>query len=182
MVLNIHERLLHTSVTEGGTLIDTLASADNKLWPHDQWPAMKFDRPLRVGAIGGHGPIRYTVESYQPGHCIQFRFTRPKGFLGYHRFEIEPMGSEESKLRHIIEMQVQGTARLSWPLAIRPLHNALIEDALDRAEAHTGRQPDKRNWSLWVKLLRRIMSRRRSARRRQKPTQPGDARERRTGR
>lgn len=172
MVRNIHERVLHASAAEVGTLIDALTSADDRLWPHDQWPAMTFDRPLSVGALGGHGPIRYAVESYQPGRCIQFRFTRPQGFLGCHRFEIEPLGSEEAKLSHIIEMQVQGTARLSWLLAIRPLHDALIEDALDRAEVHTGGQPDRRSWSLWVRLLRRILSRKRLARRKPKPTQP----------
>ena len=126
---------------------------------------MKFDRPLSVGAVGGHGPIRYTVESYQPGSCIQFRFSEPKGFLGSHRFEAEMVGEDKTKLRHIIELQVQGMARLIWPLAICPLHDALLEDALDRAEVHTGGQPAKRSWSLWVKFLRRAMSRSRSSKR-----------------
>jgi hypothetical protein len=67
VVVNVHERMLDASITEIGKLIDTLASAEDKLWPRDRWPAMKFDRPLSVGAVGGHGPIRYTVESYQPG-------------------------------------------------------------------------------------------------------------------
>jgi hypothetical protein len=88
-VINIHERVLDASITEIGKLIDGLASADDKLWPCDRWPAMKFDRPLSVGAVGGHGPIRYTIESYKPGSRIQFRFTEPKGFLGSHRFEVE---------------------------------------------------------------------------------------------
>jgi len=165
-VVNVHERVLNASITEVGKLIDDLASANDKLWPHDRWHAMKFDRPLSVGAVGGHGPIRYTVESYQPSQRIQFRFTRPKGFLGSHRLEVEAMEGEKAKLRHIIEMRVQGMERLSWPLAIRPLHDALIEDALDRAEVSTGGQPVKRNWSLWVRFLRRVMSRRRLDKRR----------------
>jgi hypothetical protein len=105
-VVNVHERVLNASMTEIGKLIDDLASADDKLWPHDRWPAMKFDRPLSVEAVGGHGPIRYMVESYQPGQRIQFRFTRPKGFLGSHRFEVEKVEGEKAKLRHIIEMRV----------------------------------------------------------------------------
>lgn len=165
-VINIHERVLDASITEIGKLIDGLASADDKLWPCDRWPAMKFDRPLSVGAVGGHGPIRYTVESYKPGFYIQFRFTEPKGFLGSHRFEVEMVEGEKTKLRHLIEMRVQGMARLIWPLAIRPLHDALVEDALDRAEVYTGGQPAKRGWSLWVKFLRRVMSRGRSTKRR----------------
>jgi hypothetical protein len=163
VVVNVHERMLDASITEIGKLIDTLASAEDKLWPRDRWPAMKFDRPLSVGAVGGHGPIRYTVESYQPGHCIQFRFTRPQGFLGSHRFEVETLGGEKAKLRHIIEMQVQGMARLSWLLAIRPLHDALIEDALDQAQVYSGGQLAKREWSPWVKFLRHVMSRSRPA-------------------
>ncbi len=98
MVTNIHARLLDAPAGEIGTLIDGLGSADDRLWPHDRWPPMHFDRPLSVGAIGGHGPIRYVVESYRPGHSVQFRFTRPKGFLGYHRFEVEPKGSGRTEL------------------------------------------------------------------------------------
>ncbi|MFZ5518044.1 MAG: SRPBCC family protein [Candidatus Zhuqueibacterota bacterium] len=159
-VINVHERVLPASLTEIGKLIDNLASSDDKLWPRDQWPAMKFDRPLSVGAVGGHGPIRYVVERYQPGQSIQFRFTQPKAFLGSHRFEIEPLESEIVRLHHTIEMQVQGIAWLSWQWVIRPLHDALIEDALDRAEHFIGGRPVKRKWSFWVKFLRRSMSRR----------------------
>lgn len=162
MVTNIHERLLDAPAGEIGDLIDALASADDKLWPRDRWPPIKFDRPLGVGAAGGHGPIGYVVESYRPGRSIQFRFTRPNGFLGHHRFEIEPVGGNQARLRHTIEMRLRGAARLSWPLAIRPLHDALIEDALDRAQTGVGGHPDRRGWSPWVKLLRRIMRRRRS--------------------
>jgi hypothetical protein len=157
-VINMHERVLDASITQIGKLIDGLASADDKLWPRDRWPAMKFDRPLSVGAAGGHGPIRYTVESYIPGSRIQFRFTEPKGFHGSHRFEVERVEGEKTRLRHTIEMQVQGMARLIWPLVICPLHDALMEDALDQAEVTTGQEPARRCWLLWVKFLRRVMS------------------------
>ncbi|MBI5032343.1 MAG: SRPBCC family protein [Chloroflexi bacterium] len=158
-IVNIHERMIDAPVAQVSTLLDRLASADDMLWPRDRWPRMKFDRPLSVGAVGGHGPIHYAVESYQPGQRIQFRFTAPKGFLGCHRFEIEPIGAERSKLRHVIEMQTVGWARVTWQIVIRPLHNALLEDALDRAEFNCGKQPKQRNWSLWVKFLRCMMRR-----------------------
>lgn len=163
-VVNVHERVLEGSITEIGKLIDGLASADDKLWPHDRWHPMKFDRPLSVGAVGGHGPIRYTVTSYEPGARIQFRFTGPTGFIGSHRFEAEALAGGMTRLRHVIEMRLQGMARLTWPLAIRPLHDALIEDAFDRAELYTGGQPAKRSWSPWVKFLRWAMSRRQPGR------------------
>jgi hypothetical protein len=158
-IINIHERILNASVETVGQLIDGLASDDDRLWPHDRWPAMRFDRPLGVGASGGHGPIGYVVDSYTPGRKIQFRFTAPKGFLGVHRFDVEPLDTTKTRLRHTIEMQTTGRASLAWMLAIRPLHDALLEDLLDRADAFTGKQPPKREWSRRVKLIRRIMAR-----------------------
>lgn len=164
-VVNVHERVLDAPRAEIGKLIDSLASADDRLWPRDRWPAMRFDRPLGVGAVGGHGPIRYSVESYEPGFRIQYRFSQPKGFVGVHRFEAKGLEGERTRLRHVIEMRVQGMARLTWPLAIRPLHDALIEDALDRAQRFAGGQPAQRSWSPWVRFLRWTMGRSRSSQR-----------------
>jgi hypothetical protein len=161
-VVNVHERILDGSVEQVGRLIDGLASPDDPLWPIDRWVPMQFDRPLGIGAAGGHGPIRYTVESYEPGCNIRFRFTEPKGFLGTHRFEVEPAAAGKALLRHVIEMQVSGRALFAW-LIIRPLHDALLEDALDRAEASLGRQMPPRQWSCWVRLVRRIIRRREDA-------------------
>jgi hypothetical protein len=38
-------------------------------------------------------------------------------------------------MRHTLEGETTGTMRLAWPLVWRPMHDALIEDALDTAEA-----------------------------------------------
>jgi hypothetical protein len=57
-----------------GALLDTLASADDKFWPHENWPAVKFNLPLQVGATGGHGTGPYTVSSYTPGRHLRFEF------------------------------------------------------------------------------------------------------------
>jgi hypothetical protein len=162
-VLNIHERVLDASIARVGELIDSLASANDRLWPIDRWIPMRFDRPLGTGAVGGHGPIRYTVESYVPGNCIQFRFSGPAGFVGVHYFETKPAKEGKVWLRHVIDMQVQGRALLLWAIIVCPLHNALMEDALDRAEEHaTGKQLPKRKLSAWVRLVRWAMVRRQS--------------------
>ena len=153
-VTNVHERELHTSLETAGALIDQLASENDLLWPVDAWPAMRFDRPLGVGADGGHGPIRYVVEAYEPGRNIRFRFTKPVGFVGNHRFEMERLSEDRVKLRHVIEMKTVGSATYQWCIAIRSLHNALMEDALDRAELFAGGTPRDRRWSLWVRFLR----------------------------
>ncbi len=157
-IINIHKRLLNASPDRVGRLIDSLASSNDLLWPIDRWPPMQFDRPLGMGAIGGHGPIRYTVESYQPGHDIRFRFTEPKGFVGTHRFEVEPTADGKTLLRHVIDMQVSGWALSTW-LVIRPLHDALLEDALDRAEIAVGKQVPQRQWSYLVRIVRWMMRR-----------------------
>jgi hypothetical protein len=159
-VVNIHERVVDSTVDQVGKLIDTLASPDDLLWPIDRWTPMRFDRPLSVGASGGHGPIGYFVEAYEPGRSIRFRFTKPDGFNGTHRFEAESVAEGKTRLRHVIDMQAAGRALPVWIIAIRPLHNALMEDALDRAEASLGKKLPQRKWPCWVKFLRGMMQRR----------------------
>ena len=158
MVRNVHERVIQSrlAIPETGKLIDSLGERENPLWPRDSWPPMRFDRPLAIGAIGGHGPIRYVVEEYEPGRKIRFRFTRPRGFKGTHGFEVEKAAPQVVRVRHTLVMRLRGLARLSWPLAFRWLHDALVEDALDRAEASCRLTPiKKRKWSWWVRVLRR---------------------------
>jgi hypothetical protein len=144
-----------------GSRLDTLATSGDALWPHERWPRMAFDKPLRIGARGGHGPIRYLVEEYDPGRRVVFRFTHPVGFIGTHGFWLEPMG-KGCELRHTIDMRVSGSALLTWPLVFRPLHDALLEDALDKVEADlSDREWLGRGWSPWVRVLRRLLARRR---------------------
>jgi hypothetical protein len=127
---------------------------------------MRFDRALSVGAVGGHGPIRYVIEAYEPSRRICFRFTAPRGFDGTHAFEVREAGGRV-RLEHVLLMQTTGPARLTWPLVFRPLHDALLEDALDRAERTlTGAVRTPARWSPYVRALRTAlragMGRRRS--------------------
>jgi hypothetical protein len=162
-VLNIHERTLACSREALGVLIDGLASDQDALWPRRAWPRMRLDRPLGVGANGGHGPIRYTVISYVPGCWIRFGFTGPRGFRGFHEFTAGQAG-DHAVLRHTVAMHLRGRARLSWPLVFGPLHDALLEDSLDRAErAVTGQAAEPARWGPYVRLLRLLMRRRRIA-------------------
>ena len=156
-VLNIHERELQASAEQVGKLIDSLASEADALWPLYSWPRIKFDRPLAVGAIGGHGPIRYFVEEYVPGHSIRFRFTRPKGYHGYHSLDIVSVSGSSVILKHTLQMTTHGPAILIW-IIFRYLHDALAEDALAMAQASLGLPPSIEPWSLWVKLIRWILS------------------------
>lgn len=169
-VRNVHERVLEAPASRVGELLDGLSSPEDALWPRQDWPAMRFDRPLGVGAVGGHGPIRYTVEAYAPGNRVELRFTAPRGFDGTHTFDVETLAAERTRLRHTIEMRTAGPARWSWPLLYRPLHDALLEDALDRAERATGGVPRPRTWSPWVRTLRWLLARTGSRGRTSRPT------------
>ena len=117
---------------------------------------MRFNSELKVSAKGGHGPIRYLVDEYVPGQNVKFKFTSPKGFNGYHDFRI--VAREDScRLIHTIDMGLSGIAVFTWPMIFRPLHDALLKDALDKVAKLTGQEPVKKGWSLWVRLLRKIL-------------------------
>jgi hypothetical protein len=116
-VRNVHRRAVD-DVDAVGTLLDGLGSAHDRLWPRDRWPAMRLDRPLQVGARGGHGPISYRVELYEPKRRVRFRFERPAGFDGFHEFCL--VEGDPSVLEHLLEAHMTGAARFSWPLVFRP--------------------------------------------------------------
>jgi hypothetical protein len=156
-IRNVHHRELAAPAAEVGALVDSLASPDDRLWPSN-WPRMRFDRPLGPGAAGGHGPIRYVVEEHVPGESVRFRFTGPKGFDGFHRFDVSSGPGSSTVLRHTLRMTTHGAAVLSWPLVFRPLHDALIEDALTTAEESLGLPATRRSWSTRVRLLRWLLS------------------------
>ncbi|CAM5280456.1 SRPBCC family protein [Streptomyces abikoensis] len=154
-VYNVHERLLPVPEREAGALIDGLASDADRLWPRASWPPMALDRPLGQGASGGHGPVRYRVAAYVPATWVRFAFSGPTGFHGFHEYAALPAGERGTVLRHTLAMAARGPARLTWPLFWRPLHDACIEDSLDRAErACTGTVVRPARWSPYVKALR----------------------------
>jgi len=157
-VINIHERELQAPCERIGALVDSLSSPQDALWPLRSWPRMKLDRPLSIGATGGHGPIRYIVESYTPGIAVSFRFTSPKGFNGHHGYAVVRSSDQSCVLRHTLEMTTHGPALIAWPLVFRPLHDALLDDSLAVAQASLGLTPRVRTWSPWVRLLRRLVS------------------------
>jgi hypothetical protein len=66
---------------------------------------MRLDRPLAVGARGGHATVRYHVVEYVPGRRVVFEFLQEglsRGLLGQQSFEVVPVDGG-SVLRHAID-------------------------------------------------------------------------------
>ena len=157
-VFNAHRRQVAASADEVGRLVDTLAEPGDRLWPHEQWPAMRFDRPgLTPGARGGHGPVRYRVVHHDPGRSVTFEFTgRPRGLIGHHQFVVQGTGPDSCVLWHLTDLEPRFPMTVTWRLFWRPLHDALVEDALTKAQAvGDGLGAPAPTWSSYVRLLRR---------------------------
>lgn len=159
MVRNVHERRIPVPPERLGPLLDRVGGPDDRLWPSPQWGAMVLDGPVAVGAAGGHGPIRYRVTGYEPGRRVEFTADPGIGLEGTHTFTVEPDGGSGSVLRHVIEGRLSGSMVLAWPLVVRWIHDAVLEDLMDRAEAVVGTGPARpARWSPYVRLLRLVRS------------------------
>jgi hypothetical protein len=132
---NVHAREIQAPVSLVGDILDTLGSPGDRVWASDIWVAepVVFDRPLGVGADGGHGSIRYSVVEYQPGRRIVFRFSPGGGLSGSHGFELEAVGPDQTRITHFLEAQTSLWMRPLVPILIG-WHDAMVETAFDRAE------------------------------------------------
>jgi Protein of unknown function (DUF2867) len=155
MVRNVHERIVPAPVERVGPLLDRIGGPDDVLWPTPGWQPMVLDRPLAVGAAGGHGAIRYRVTGYGPSRKVEFEFEPGQGIDGRHAISAEPVGSDRTLVRHVAEGRLTGAMRLAWPLAIRWAHDAVLEELLDNAERAVGVEPARpARRSAYVRLLR----------------------------
>lgn len=157
-ILNIHRRKIRCQYNELKNLLSTIATHEDKVWPNEQWPRMKFKDGVKEGNAGGHGPIRYFISKLQVGEFYKFQFTRPASFDGSHILEIQQIDKELCEIKHTIDMKVSIKGWLIWILGIRWLHEALIEDAFDKVEGQLDKIKTRSKWNLYVKLLRSILS------------------------
>lgn len=152
---NVHEREIAAPATVVGEILDTVGSADDRLWATDIWVAepVVFDRPLGVGASGGHGSIRYSVVEYEPSRRIVFEFSPGGGLSGTHRFELEPLGPDRCRLTHVLEAETSRWMRPIVPILIG-WHDAMVETALDRAElGATGSLERRTRIPRWLRIV-----------------------------
>ena len=158
-VTNIHKRIINQPKENISIILDSLSSSNDRLWPKEKWPLMVFKKGLVEGATGGHRPIRYSIKKYIPGSSIEFNFMKPDGFNGIHKFEITEIEKDRTELKHTIDMTVSGKGMLTWYFAIKWLHDALLEDCMDKAENNFLTEKISSDWNLWVLFLRRIFRR-----------------------
>lgn len=162
MIHNVHTRVLACPQERAGELIDQIPGRSSPIWPVDHWPAMLLDGPLGVGADGGHGPIRYRCTAYEAGRKVEFTFApgmmRPGAT---HTFTVQDGPRPgTSVVRHEVLGRPTRLGALVWAAAIRPLHDAVIEDLFDRAQVAVGDPPPRRaRWSPRVRITKSIAER-----------------------
>ncbi len=156
-VVNIHKRIINQPKREVSGLLETLSTKNDKIWPVAYWPRMKLDNGLKTKSKGGHGIIGYVVEDYIFNELIVFKFSKPKGFHGIHKFEIIEDTDSTTKVMHSIIMNTKGRATLQWYFVLQWLHNALIENAFDAIENNYTNAKVFTKWNLWVKFWRFIL-------------------------
>lgn len=154
-IRNIHERHIELPIEDARELLATLASAEDRLWPSDHWPAMILDDGLNLGSRGGHGDVRYHVSARTPD-LVEFTFDPSFGLTGTHTFELVRDGSG-TLARHELRGEAAGSMRLGWVLVVEPLHDAVIEGVFDRLDRAGGKQV-RTPWTGRVKVLRKAFA------------------------
>lgn len=158
MIRNIHERVINAPIESLGVLLDTLGQKGDRLWPSRSWSPMVLDRPLALGADGGHSNIRYYVSEYEPGRRVRFTFRPGTGIVGAHELSLNALGDERSRIRHVLIGRTSGVMRLMFPVMVEPVHDAVVEDLFDNAEREaTGLVARPATWSPRVRVLRRLI-------------------------
>lgn len=159
-VINIHRRKINQPKEEISRLFKSLATKDDKIWPYEKWPAIRFQDGLQIGSKGGHGRIRYTVVAFNEGEHVTFEFTKPDGFIGTHALSIHDLSKDRTEIIHEIKMHTSTLkATFFWLTTIRWLHDALIEDAFDKLENHFSPEKKESKYSIWVAFLRDLYKR-----------------------
>ena len=160
-IKNAHTRIIRGTKEQVWEQFEKLSSKEDRIWPNNQWPSIRFDCGLSKGSHGGHGPIRYTIIRKSYEDFMTFKFTNPKGFDGIHEFRVVSLGDSEVEVSHIIEMATSGWATYYWLFVVRWLHDALIEDAFDNLENLFSETRKKTGYGIWVKSLRLLKSKQR---------------------
>lgn len=157
-IINVHEREIAAPASLLGEILETLGSADDRLWATDIWVAepVVLDRRLAVGSRGGHGSIRYSVRSHEPGRRVVFEFTPGGALSGVHGFELTEIGEDRTRITHFLDAETAAWMRPIVPILVG-WHDAMVETAFDRAEREsTGAVPIPTLIPRWLRIVNGI--------------------------
>lgn len=158
-IFSHHQRTIDCAIETARGLFETFVDNDSIFWPTSSWPRDAFnDDQLKIGSIGGHGGTKYKIQHYQPGACLEFSFIYPKGYLGTHEFRLIFLNSSQFLLCHVTNIKTNIYHWMLWQIMIRWVHDALIQDAFDKAELHLmGKIRLKSTWKYRVYLIRHLL-------------------------
>jgi len=149
---NVHERTVAGGPEEIGPLLARLGQPDDPLYP-PSWPPMRYEDGIVVGSRGTHG----VISAYEPGRLLEWSFPAGMGITGTHAFTVTPLDHGRSHVRHVVDADATPVMWLVWSVAIRPAHDAVLEELLDRLAAATGNPPVRPSVpSVHARLLRWI--------------------------
>ncbi len=156
-VVSVHRTVIACEAHQAGDLLDRFDEPASPCWPHEAWPRDRFEAPLQIGALGGHGATRYRVIEYRPGRELVFRFEAPRGFEGVHGLCVETDGAL-TRVTHFTRLRLSPYHFCMWHGMVRWVHDALIGDLLDGMERHlTGTVARPRRWRWRVRMFRHAL-------------------------
>ena len=82
-------------------------------------------------------------------------------FFNLNKFDIKELPGNKTEVSHIIDVNTDFGGTIKWVFAVKSLHNALIEDGLDKMENHFTEDEKSTEWNMWVKFIRYILIKKR---------------------
>lgn len=128
---NVHRRTVRGSIDRAAVLLDSIDRPGNAIWPADRWPPLLLSAGQSVGSRGGHGQIHYSVDAVEPGRLVRFVFADDMPFSGSHQFEVS---SSADDVEWVHTLTIEGGSAWTRHFVL-PMHDALIEELLDSAQA-----------------------------------------------
>ena len=156
MIHNEHRRTVRATPGRAAFLLDEIAEPGNAYWPSDRLASPADGPPAGRRRHRRARPRPVLVHGLRTGTAGGVHLRARHRGIGTHTFDVLDGPTRDTcVLRHVISGRTHGLGVLAWPLAIRWLHDAVLEEMLDRAAVVLGDPPaTPARWSPYVRLLR----------------------------